>query len=123
MDWGGGGLNHDATCDFAVALDRGSAAIRESPLLREPGRVARTLRLHRRALDALDERAAEMDVDLVVLRGDDVRPRAVGPLDLPVGLPCLRGDAEDGMPPDDLDRLCGEGAVRGARGDGHYLDG
>lgn len=58
MDWGGGGLNHDATCDFAVALDSRSAAICKhlSPLLLESRRVARTQRL-RRGADALNEGA------------------------------------------------------------------
>lgn len=61
-----------------------------------------------------------MDVDFVVLCGDDVGPRAVGPLDLPVGLP-LRGHSEDGVPSDDLNWLGREGAVRGACCDGHDL--
>lgn len=54
-----------------------------------------------------------MNVDFVVLCGDDVRPRAVGPLDLPAGL-SFWGHTEDGVPSDHLDGLSGVGAIRGA---------
>lgn len=57
-----------------------------------------------------------MNVDFVVLCGDDVWPRAVRPLDLPVGLP-FGGHTEDGVPSNDLYWLRGEGAVRGACSD------
>lgn len=63
-----------------------------------------------------------MNVDFVVLCGDDVRAGAVGPLDLPVGLP-LWGDTEDSVPPDNLDWFRGERAVRGACCDRDNLDG
>lgn len=56
LDWGGGGLNHDATCDFAVAFGSGSATICKhlSPLLLVSRRVAWTQCLCRGA-DALNE--------------------------------------------------------------------
>lgn len=61
-----------------------------------------------------------MNVDFVVLRGDDVWPRAVRPLDLPVALP-FRGHAEDGVHSENLHRLRGAGAFGGARRDRHDL--
>lgn len=41
LDWGGGGLNHDATCDFAVAFGSRSTVCQDlSPLLLESRGVA-----------------------------------------------------------------------------------
>lgn len=54
-----------------------------------------------------------MNVDFVVLRGDDVGAGAVGPLNLPAALP-LWCHPEDCMTSHDLYWLRGQGPVRSA---------